>query len=99
MYALCDVQTQRRAAERWKDDDKTPRKLLLCGVSALVKAECFTNGTHTLDEVDLPGFSIYKSLKGLDCKLPGFVFHNHSTKDKNQKYITSMKNRFCLLNI
>lgn len=85
VYTLCDVQAQRRAAQRWKDDSKTPRKLLLCGVNALLKTECFTNGTHTLDEVDLIGFSIYKGLKGLDCTIPGFVFHNHSNKRQKLK--------------
>lgn len=74
--SLCDVQTRRRAAERWTEGDKIPSKLLLCGVSALLKMECFTNAAHTLDELDLPGFSIYKGLKGLDCELPGFVFHS-----------------------
>lgn len=78
MYALslCDVQTRRRAAVRWTKGEKTPCTLLLCGVSALLKMECFTNAAHTLDELDLPGFNIYKGLKGLDCELPGFVFHS-----------------------
>lgn len=70
------MQTRRRAAERWAEGQKIPRKLLLCGVSALLKMECFTNAAHTLDELDLPGFTIYKGLKGLDCELPGFVFHS-----------------------
>lgn len=70
------MQTRRRAAERWAEGEKIPRKLLLCGVSALLKMECFTNAAHTLDELDLPGFTIYKGLKGLDCELPGFVFHS-----------------------
>lgn len=70
-----DVQTRRRAAERWAEGGRIPRKLLLCGVSTLLKMECFTNAAHTLDELDLPGFCIYKSLKGLDCELVGFVFH------------------------
>lgn len=76
LCSVRDVQTQRRAAERWAEGERIPRKLLLCGVSALLKMECFTNAAHTLDELDLPGFCIYKGLKGLDCELPGFVFHS-----------------------
>lgn len=76
LRSVRDVQTRRRAAERWAEGERIPRKLLLCGVSALLKMECFTNAAHTLDELDLPGFCIYKGLKGLDCELPEFVFHS-----------------------
>lgn len=69
------MQALRRAAERWKEKDKTTRDLLLCGVSATLKAESCANAAHTLDEMDLPGFSMYKGLSHLDCTIPGFVLH------------------------
>lgn len=76
MCALCDVQARRRAAERWKEKDKTTRELLLCAVSAMLKVECCSNAAHTLDEMDLLGFSMYEGLSGLDCTIPGFVLHH-----------------------
>nr|XP_043902230.1 peroxisomal N(1)-acetyl-spermine/spermidine oxidase-like [Solea senegalensis] len=58
----------RRAGERWKD--KTTRELLLCAISTLLKKECCEQGTHTMDDVDLAGFTMFKYLPGLDCTLP-----------------------------
>ncbi|KAG7511777.1 peroxisomal N(1)-acetyl-spermine/spermidine oxidase-like [Solea senegalensis] len=62
------VQALRRAGERWKD--KTTRELLLCAISTLLKKECCEQGTHTMDDVDLAGFTMFKYLPGLDCTLP-----------------------------
>ncbi|XP_070772619.1 peroxisomal N(1)-acetyl-spermine/spermidine oxidase-like [Enoplosus armatus] len=64
-------EARHRAAERWKDKDKTTRELLLCAVSTMLKAECCASATHTMDEIDLAGFNMYKSLAGLDCTFPG----------------------------
>ncbi|XP_070696756.1 peroxisomal N(1)-acetyl-spermine/spermidine oxidase-like [Pempheris klunzingeri] len=64
-------ETRRRAAERWKDEDKSTRQLLLCAVSALLKAECFASAAHTMDDIDMAGFCMYKGLTGLDCTIPG----------------------------
>lgn len=65
------VQARQRAAEKWKDEDETTRELLLCAVSTMLKVECCASATHTMDEIDLAGFWMYKSLAGLDCTLPG----------------------------
>lgn len=74
MYAgLCDVQAQRRAAEKWKDKDETIRSLLFCALSALFKLECCSNASNSMDDIDLAGFCTYESLSGLDCKIQGFV--------------------------
>ncbi|XP_068182943.1 peroxisomal N(1)-acetyl-spermine/spermidine oxidase-like isoform X2 [Antennarius striatus] len=62
---------QQRTAERWKDKDATTRALLRCAISARLKEECCTNAAHTMDEIDLSGFEMYKDLCGLDCMIPG----------------------------
>ncbi|XP_068579345.1 peroxisomal N(1)-acetyl-spermine/spermidine oxidase-like [Cebidichthys violaceus] len=64
-------EARQRAAERWKDEDKSTRELLLCAISSMLKVECCTNAISTMDEMDLVGFNIYKGLPGLDCTLPG----------------------------
>lgn len=64
-------EARRRAAESWKDKDETTRRLLLCAISATLKGECCSSATHTMDDIDLVGFCMYKSLSGLDCTLPG----------------------------
>ncbi|XP_037637478.1 peroxisomal N(1)-acetyl-spermine/spermidine oxidase [Sebastes umbrosus] len=62
---------RRRAAASWTDKDKSTRELLLSAISAMLKFECCANGTPTMDEIDLAGFNVYKSLPGLDCTFPG----------------------------
>uniref|UniRef100_A0A3Q3WHY1 Amine oxidase domain-containing protein n=1 Tax=Mola mola TaxID=94237 RepID=A0A3Q3WHY1_MOLML len=62
---------RRRAAERCKEKDATTRQLLLCAFNALLKDECSSNAAHTLDEIDVVGFGIYKNLRGLDCTIRG----------------------------
>lgn len=71
-----DEQARRRGAEKWKEKDKATRDLLLCGVSAMVKLECCSTAAHTLDEVDLIGYSMYHGLGGLDCTIQGFVLYH-----------------------
>lgn len=69
------VQARERAAQRWKDKDKTTRQLLLCAISAMLKVECCSSAIHTMDEMDPVGFCMYKSLTGVDCTFPGSVLH------------------------
>lgn len=76
---MSDVQGRRRAAERCKEKDATTRQLLLCAFNALLKDECSSNAAHTLDEIDVVGFGIYKNLRGLDCTIRGLVLHYYIT--------------------
>lgn len=69
------VQAQNQAAGRWKDEDETTRQLLLSAFSTMLKFECCGTATHSMDDIDLAGFSMYKSLRGVDCTLPRFVHH------------------------
>ncbi|KAK3573932.1 hypothetical protein QTP86_033022 [Hemibagrus guttatus] len=55
--------------EEWKEDQA--RKLRQALFSTLLKLECGVSGTHTMDDVDLATFGMYKSLPGLDCTFPG----------------------------
>ncbi|XP_029962463.1 peroxisomal N(1)-acetyl-spermine/spermidine oxidase [Salarias fasciatus] len=64
-------EVQRRAAEKWKDSDATSRCLHLSVISNLLKVECCVNGAHSMDEVGLGAFGLYKTLPGLDCTFPG----------------------------
>ncbi|KAJ0005140.1 hypothetical protein NQD34_011354 [Periophthalmus magnuspinnatus] len=59
-----------KALEKWADADKATRSLGFSVVSNLLKGECCVNGTHSLDEVGLGAFSLYKTLPGLDCTFP-----------------------------
>uniref|UniRef100_A0A3B4B9I2 Amine oxidase domain-containing protein n=1 Tax=Periophthalmus magnuspinnatus TaxID=409849 RepID=A0A3B4B9I2_9GOBI len=56
--------------KKWADADKATRSLGFSVVSNLLKGECCVNGTHSLDEVGLGAFSLYKTLPGLDCTFP-----------------------------
>ncbi|KAM4590788.1 peroxisomal N(1)-acetyl-spermine/spermidine oxidase-like [Odontesthes bonariensis] len=62
---------QQRAAKRWKDKDEATRQLLLCAISTMLKVECCASATHTMDDIDVVGFTMYKHLSGLDCTFPG----------------------------
>lgn len=62
-----------RAAEQWKDIDATTRSLRMSVINNLLKAECCVNGTHSMDEVGLGAYGLYKTLPGLDCTFPGLV--------------------------
>ncbi|KAI1894289.1 hypothetical protein AGOR_G00114290 [Albula goreensis] len=62
-------EARRRAAELW--DDAATRDLRLATMSMLLKLECCISGTHTMDDVGLGAFGMYKTLPGLDCTFPG----------------------------
>lgn len=64
------TKAQNQAAGRWKDEDETTRQLLLSAFSTMLKFECCGTATHSMDDIDLAGFSMYKSLRGVDCTLP-----------------------------
>nr|XP_040033736.1 peroxisomal N(1)-acetyl-spermine/spermidine oxidase [Gasterosteus aculeatus aculeatus] len=64
-------QIQQRAAEKWKDINATTRSLRLCMISNMLKLECSINGAHSMDEVGLGAYGLYKTLPGLDCTFPG----------------------------
>ncbi|XP_068424216.1 peroxisomal N(1)-acetyl-spermine/spermidine oxidase [Clinocottus analis] len=64
-------EVQQRAAEEWKDVDATTRSLRQCMISNMLKLECSINGTHSMDEVGLGAYGLYKTLPGLDCTFPG----------------------------
>lgn len=70
------AQVQQRAAEKWKDVDATTRSLRLCVISNMLKVECCVNGTHSLDDIGLGAYGLYKTLPGLDCTFPGFVLQH-----------------------
>ncbi|XP_003964196.2 peroxisomal N(1)-acetyl-spermine/spermidine oxidase [Takifugu rubripes] len=65
------TRVQQRAAEEWKDIDKSTKSLLLCMISTLFKLECGITGAHSMDEVGLGAYGQYKTLPGLDCTFPG----------------------------
>uniref|UniRef100_A0A3P9QDI3 Peroxisomal N(1)-acetyl-spermine/spermidine oxidase-like n=1 Tax=Poecilia reticulata TaxID=8081 RepID=A0A3P9QDI3_POERE len=45
-------------------------KLLLGAISTMLKEECCSSATHSLEDLDLVGFSMYLSIKGVDCTFP-----------------------------
>ncbi|KAG7462507.1 hypothetical protein MATL_G00185600 [Megalops atlanticus] len=61
----------RRTAEEWRDEPADTRALQLAMMSMLLKLECCISGTHTMDDVGLGAFGMYKTLPGLDCTFPG----------------------------
>ncbi|XP_063346950.1 peroxisomal N(1)-acetyl-spermine/spermidine oxidase-like isoform X2 [Pelmatolapia mariae] len=65
------AQVQQHAAEKWKDVDEATTSLRLCVISNMLKVECCVNGTHSMDEVSMGAFGLYKTLPGLDCTFPG----------------------------
>ncbi|KAG9275346.1 peroxisomal N(1)-acetyl-spermine/spermidine oxidase [Astyanax mexicanus] len=58
------------ANEEW-NEDQTTKKLRLAYLGTLLKVECCVSGTHTMDDVGLGAFGMYKTLPGLDCTFPG----------------------------
>lgn len=67
--AVIRSELKQRAAEKWKDGDE--RHLRLCVFSNLLKVECSVNASHSMDEVGLATFGLYKTLPGIDCTFPG----------------------------
>ncbi|KAF7653523.1 hypothetical protein LDENG_00081980, partial [Lucifuga dentata] len=64
-------EARQRAEGRWKDEDESVRVLRRCVIGTMLKAECCVNGTHSMDQVGLKAFGLYKTLPGLDCTFPG----------------------------
>ncbi|XP_034057697.1 peroxisomal N(1)-acetyl-spermine/spermidine oxidase-like [Gymnodraco acuticeps] len=64
-------EAEQQAAEKWKDIDAATRCLRLCVISNMLKVECCVNGAHSMDEVGLGAYGLYKTLPGLDCTFPG----------------------------
>ncbi|KAM3606035.1 uncharacterized protein V6R79_009707 [Siganus canaliculatus] len=64
-------EVHQQAAEKWKNIDSTSRGLRLGLISTMLKVEACVNGTHSLDEVGLGAYGLYKTLPGLDCTFPG----------------------------
>ncbi|CAJ1067564.1 peroxisomal N(1)-acetyl-spermine/spermidine oxidase-like [Xyrichtys novacula] len=64
-------EAHKRATERWREKDKNTQEQLLCAISAMLKGECCSSATHTMENIDLVGFCMYKNLSGLDCTFPG----------------------------
>ncbi|CAJ1067563.1 Hypothetical predicted protein [Xyrichtys novacula] len=61
---------QKQAAEEWKDVDAKTRSLRLGMINNMLKQQCCINGTHSMDEVGLGAYGLYKTLPGLDCTFP-----------------------------
>ncbi|XP_061766254.1 peroxisomal N(1)-acetyl-spermine/spermidine oxidase [Nerophis ophidion] len=61
----------RRAADKWKITDAATISLLRCMISTILKGECSVNGTHSMDDLGLGAYGLYKTPLGLDCTLPG----------------------------
>ncbi|XP_028982701.1 peroxisomal N(1)-acetyl-spermine/spermidine oxidase-like [Betta splendens] len=59
-----------QATKKWKGKDESTRKLLLCAISSMMKFECCSSAVHSMDELDLAAYCMYKDLKGLDCTFP-----------------------------
>ncbi|KAI7805915.1 peroxisomal N(1)-acetyl-spermine/spermidine oxidase [Triplophysa rosa] len=63
-------EAKRLAPEEWKEDQANIN-IRMAMINTLLKLECCVSGTHTLDEVGLGAFGMYKTLPGLDCTFPG----------------------------
>nr|XP_054606042.1 peroxisomal N(1)-acetyl-spermine/spermidine oxidase [Nothobranchius furzeri] len=63
-------EVRRRAAKRWNEKDKNTRKLLLGAIDTMLKEECCASATHSMDTLDLVGFSMYENIEGVDCTFP-----------------------------
>ncbi len=64
------AEVERLAPEEWKKDQANTA-LKLGMINTLLKVECCVSGTHTVDDVGLGAFGMYKTLPGLDCTFPG----------------------------
>uniref|UniRef100_A0A671QPX1 Amine oxidase domain-containing protein n=1 Tax=Sinocyclocheilus anshuiensis TaxID=1608454 RepID=A0A671QPX1_9TELE len=65
------AEVERLAPEEWKEDQANTA-LRLGMINTLLKVECCVSGTHTMDDVGLGAFGMYKTLPGLDCTFPWF---------------------------
>lgn len=64
------TEAERLAPEEWKEDPVNI-DLRMAMINTLLKMECCVSGTHTLDDVGLGAFGMYKTFPGLDCTFPG----------------------------
>ncbi|XP_051946191.1 peroxisomal N(1)-acetyl-spermine/spermidine oxidase isoform X1 [Xyrauchen texanus] len=64
------AEAERTAAEEWKEDQANI-EIRMAMINTLLKVECCVSGTHTMDDVGLGAFGMYKTLPGLDCTFPG----------------------------
>ena len=61
------VQARLRAEQQWQALAPRTRARRMCLISNLLKVECSVNGSHSMDQVSLAAFGLYKTLPGLDC--------------------------------
>lgn len=64
------AEAERLAPEEWKED-RDNFAVRMAMINTLLKLECCVSGTHTMDDVGLGAFGMYKTLPGLDCTFPG----------------------------
>ncbi|KAF4105872.1 hypothetical protein G5714_013534 [Onychostoma macrolepis] len=64
------AEVERLAPEEWKEDQANT-EIKMAMINTLLKLECCVSGTHTMDDVGLGAFGMYKTLPGLDCTFPG----------------------------
>lgn len=62
----------------------------------MLKFECCSSAGHTMDELDLGGFCMYKDLKGLDCTFPEFVPSHKHIHLTNEGYVRLSEEMFML---
>lgn len=62
----------------------------------MLKVECCSSATHSMDELDLVGFSMYEDLKGLDCTFPEFVPSHKHIHIINERYVSLSEEMFML---
>uniref|UniRef100_A0A3B5LWZ0 Amine oxidase domain-containing protein n=1 Tax=Xiphophorus couchianus TaxID=32473 RepID=A0A3B5LWZ0_9TELE len=48
-------------------------EVLVGAMNSMLKEECCASATHSLEDLDLIGFSMYLSIKGVDCTFPRFA--------------------------
>ncbi|TRY53719.1 hypothetical protein DNTS_020269 [Danionella cerebrum] len=63
------AEVKRLTPEEWKEDRES-FDLRMAMANTLLKLECSYSGTHTMDDVSLGAFGMYKTLPGLDCTFP-----------------------------
>ncbi|XP_062375431.1 peroxisomal N(1)-acetyl-spermine/spermidine oxidase-like isoform X2 [Sardina pilchardus] len=68
--AYLRAELPRLAEEEWRGEAAGTRDLRMALATTLVKVECCVSGTHSMDEVGLGAFGLYKTLPGLDCTFP-----------------------------
>ncbi|XP_072293134.1 peroxisomal N(1)-acetyl-spermine/spermidine oxidase [Eucyclogobius newberryi] len=59
-----------KATDKWREADAATRSLGFSIINNMLKVECCVNGTHSMDEVGLGAYGLYKTFPGLDCTFP-----------------------------